>query len=217
MLHSGIVLLLCCTVVCCDGGCGTANSISANTYVPETEVVVEETVPYIPEPEVVVEETVPYIPETEIVLDETVMQPYEEYFKYYNVAGVEIRKDLQKYLYDRLEYFGIAWYYPYAVCQIFQESRWNPYSTNGEDHGLCQIKGIYWDKRCEASGIPGSDIWDPYSQLHVFAWLMKQYLDVSGNNTGKALSIYFLGYDGYSDLYVKHVMSWMYQLQEVFE
>lgn len=126
-------------------------------------------------------------------------------FKLYTIHGIMPSEELQRYLYGKLSERGIAWYMPYAVCQIWQESRWNPESTNGRDHGLCQQKGIYWDGRAAAYGIPGASIWDPYAQLHVYACMMAGYLAATGGDVGRALSMYYLGTDGWAQNYVDAV------------
>lgn len=212
MLHLLMAAVIPCFVVCCDGGCGYSNK---DIYEKETE-----TAYYAEQTTAVLTEA--YVPETTAILTEAYMPEttavyVPDGFKYYSVAGQSISKDLQRYLYDRLDHFGMTWYYPYAVCQIWQESRWNPMSTNGRDHGLCQIKGIYWEGKARDAGIPGADIWDPYAQLHVFSYMMAGYLNAAGGNTGLALSMYFLGVNEWSDTYVNHVMSWMPTLQEVWE
>ena len=134
---------------------------------------------------------------------------------YYRVNGVGPEKDWQRYLYDRLEAHGIAWFYQTAICQIYQESNWNRWSDNGHDKGLCQFKEIYWADRCAAAGWPGSDIWDVYAQLHVYAWTMAGYLSQSGGNVEMALSMYYLGRMEYSGEYVGHVMRWLDYLKVV--
>ena len=136
-------------------------------------------------------------------------------FVYYKVAGVAINKDYEFYLYNQLCNRGIGWYYPYAVAQIFQESRWNPASENpnGLDKGICQFRKPYFPGRAEAAGRPNADIMNAYDSLYVYAWYMSQMLSVSKNNVERALSIYILGYDGNADFYVNAVMNWYKQLQ----
>ena len=164
--------------------------------------VVVETVPAYTEPET----TTAWVP------PQTAPQ-WQNNFKQYSVAGHTPPYEWQWYLYGKLEQFGIAWFYPYAICQIWQESRWNPQSTNGVDHGLCQFKGIYWDGWARDAGIPGADIWDAYAQMHVYAWMMSGYIRASGWNVEMALSMYFLGRMEYSAMYVGHVMRWLDYLE----
>ena len=125
----------------------------------------------------------------------------------YRIYGITPPEDWQAYLYAELDARGYGWYMPYAVCQIFQESRWNQWSDNGRDFGLTQQKGIYWADRSALYGIAGADIWDPYAQLHVFACMMSGYLAECGGDIGRALSAYYLGTWDYSQRYVDLVMA----------
>lgn len=133
--------------------------------------------------------------------------PTQEGFVAYRIHGKVPPIEWQQYLYNELASRGFAWYMPYAICQIQQESCWNQWSDNGTDRGLTQQKGIYWDSRAAHWGIPGASIWDPYAQLHVFACQMTQYLGATGGDVNRALSMYFLGYDGYDAFYIQCVMS----------
>lgn len=125
----------------------------------------------------------------------------------YRIHGMTPPEEWQRYLYAELEARGYAWYMPYAVCQIFQESRWNQYSTNGTDSGLCQQKEVYWQSRAAHWGVPGASIWDPYAQLRVYAGMMCQYLAISGGSVDWALSWYFWGNGEYAEYYVQNVMA----------
>ena len=152
-------------------------------------------------------------PQTVEQTTESVSSDYSRGFTHYAIAGNVPPYEWEWYLYCQLVDRGVEWFYPYAICQIWQESRWNASSTNGKDHGLCQQKGIYWDGRAANAGIPGADIWDPYAQLYVYSWMMSGYLAAAGGNVGRALSMYYLGVDAWSDEYVGHVMAWMDYLE----
>ena len=134
-------------------------------------------------------------------------QPQAEGFRVYTIHGKTPPVEWQRFLYDRLAERGYSWYFPYAICQIQQESCWNQYSDNGHDMGLTQQKRIYWDSRAAHWGVPGASIWDPYAQLHVYACMMCQFLDGSGGDVGMALSLYYYGTGEYAPEYVGHVMS----------
>lgn len=146
--------------------------------------------------------------ETVVIPTEAVVQepPKVEEGKIYTIYGIAPPAEWQRYLYSELATRGYAWYMPYAMCQIWQESRWNQWSDNGRDFGLTQQKGIYWSDRAALYGIPGADIWDPYAQLHVFACQMSGYLAETGNDVGRALSAYYLGTWDFSQRYVDCVM-----------
>lgn len=146
---------------------------------------------------------------------ESVRNDYSRGFVHYSISGNVPAYEWEWYLYCKLADRGLEWFYPYAICQIWQESRWNAASTNGRDHGLTQQRGIYWDSRAAQAGIPGADIWDPYAQIHVYVWQMEQYLAAANYSVDGALSIYFLGYAGYAGEYVGHVMAWMDYLEVV--
>lgn len=189
-------------------GCGIAKVIVIAVMV--ADIVAPRAVEIkLPEPTTaIVETTTAWVPE------ETAPQ-WQNSFRRYRVNGVLPPYEWQWYLYGKLADRGMEWFYPTAVCQIYQESNWNQYSTNGKDHGLCQFKGIYWDGWASAAGIPGADIWDVYAQLTVYVWMMGNNLSAAGGNVGQALSLYYLGYAGWSDEYVGHVMRWIDYLEVV--
>lgn len=145
--------------------------------------------------------------ETTPAVVETNPQIVEQSKTVYTIYGHTPPEEWQRYLYAELDSRGIGWYMPYAVCQIWQESRWNPNSTNGVDTGLTQQKEAYWASRAEYWGVPGASIWDPYAQLHVYACQMSQFLHATGGDVGMALSLYFYGTGDYAPEYVSHVMS----------
>lgn len=154
-------------------------------------------------PAVVVETTVaPTIPPATVPAP-----PKSDGFVAYSVHGRTPPIEWQRYLYDQLASLGIAWYYPYAVCQIQQESCWSQWSDNGVDQGITQQKAVYWADRSAYWGIPGASIWDVYAQFYVYARQMASFLGASGGDVGKALSLYFLGYDGWAQFYIDCVMS----------
>lgn len=169
----------------------------------------------LPEPTtaVVIETTTVWAPE-ETAPPQTATQ-WQDSFRRYRVNGVLPPYEWQWYLYAKLADRGLEWFYPYAVCQIYQESNWNQHSTNGRDHGLTQQKGIYWPERSAQAGIPGADIWDVYAQLTVYVWMMGNNLAAAGGNVGQALSLYYLGYAGWSDEYVGHVTKWLDYLEAI--
>lgn len=155
------------------------------------------------------------VPETQPVVVETqtpTQAPTEAYIPprkdgtIYRIYGVTPSEDWQRYLYAELDAKGYGWYMPYAVCQIFQESRWNQYSDNGVDVGLTQQKAVYWQTRAAHWGVPGASIWDPYAQLKVYAGMMCQFLAQTGS-VEWALSLYFWGNGDYAPKYIADVMS----------
>ena len=71
---------------------------------------------------------------------------------FYRVHGRTPNTEWQAALRNELRRYGIEWYMPYAVCQIWQESRWNQWSDNGHDRGITQQKRVHLGR---ASAIPG--------------------------------------------------------------
>ena len=136
-------------------------------------------------------------------------------YKLYSIHGVTPPIEWQKALYKELDAKGIAWYMPYAVCQIWQESRWDRYTDNGQDKGICQQKGIYWANRASYYGVPGADIWDVYAQFHVYAGMMSSFLKSAKGNVEWALSFYFYGSGEYAPEYISHVTSHLQYLKEI--
>lgn len=129
-------------------------------------------------------------------------------FKAYTIHGITPPKEWQKALYRELERNGIAWYMPYAVCQIFQESRWNQYADSGKgDQGITQQKAIYWSSRAARFGAKGASIWDVQAQFKVYAGMMAAYLKAANGDIGWALSYYFYGSGQRADKYVSDVLS----------
>lgn len=168
----------------------------------------------VPDPAPVVWEQ-PTAAPTEAPKVEVQTRPPAEGFRVYTIHGQTPPIEWQRHLYNKLAERGYSWYMPYAVCQIWQESCWNQYSTNGIDSGLTQQKEAYWEARSAHWGVPGASIWDVYAQLHVYACMMCHYLDVYGGNVEMALSLYFYGTGDYAPEYVGYVMSHMDALEVV--
>ena len=200
--------------------CGIAKMVLvavlvADVVSPRTEIKIPE-----PTTPAVIETAPAWVPPTEAPTEAQTIPPqtapvWQEGFVHYRVAGVTPPYEWAWYLYGQLADRGIEWLYPTAVCQIYQESNWNQWSDNGRDFGLCQQKGIYWDGRAAAAGIPGADIWDPYAQLYVYSWMMSEYLRATGYDVNQALSMYYTGTWEYSETYVGHVLRWLDYLEVV--
>lgn len=135
-----------------------------------------------------------------------------------SVDGHFLGRDLEQYLHEQLESRGIGWFYPTALCQIYQESRFNHLAANrnGLDYGLCQFRITYWDGFARQAGLVSYDIMNPIDQIYVYAWMMAKYLAEEGSVEG-ALSRYYTGHSGYCASYVNDVLQWSGHLQEVKE
>lgn len=136
--------------------------------------------------------------------------PKAEGFVYYTVAGQRPNYDYELYLYNCLADRGIAWWYPYAVAQIWQESCWNPNSTNGRDHGICQFKGESFQARAiHHAGLYNADIWNPYDSLYVYSFYIRDILVAVNWDVNSALAYYITGTFGMKhDDYVSRVWGW---------
>ena len=152
------------------------------------------------------------VPSTEV--EETV-----DHVVRYSVDGHFLGQDLERYLYEQLSARHIDWMYPTALCQIYQESRFNPWAQNknGLDFGLCQFRVTYFASFAQKSGLVTYDIWNPVDQIYVYAWLMAEYIKQEGSVEG-ALSRYYTGTPGaYCYTYVRDVFRWKNTIQEVIE
>ena len=135
-----------------------------------------------------------------------------------SVDGHFLGQELERYLQEQLESRGIGWFYPTALCQIYQESKFDhlAMNANGLDYGLCQFRVTYWDGFARRAGLVSYDIMNPIDQIYVYAWMMAKYLAEEGSVEG-ALSRYYTGHSGYCSSYVNDVLQWSGHLQEVKE
>ena len=129
----------------------------------------------------------------------------------YTVNGSMLTEYLQAYLYERLSFFGITWFYQISLCQIYQESRYNTaaVSYDGKDRGLCQFRERFFPDYATESGLYEWDILNPIDQLWVYTYLMQKYLKLTGNDIGLALSYYYMGEPIYNERYVSDVIQWL--------
>ena len=138
--------------------------------------------------------------------------------KLYSVNGQVLDCCLQVYLYDRLEEKGIEWWYEYALCQSYQESRYDIYAvnqTNFEDKGLFQYKQRYWAGIAAQYGRGGADIFDPYAQIDVYTSQIAERIN-KGEDVYSAISDHYTGGSGYSQKYVNEVMQWMSKMERIY-
>ena len=142
-------------------------------------------------------------------------EPAADAFRLYRVNGALLSPELQRYAYDTLESFGIGWYYPTFLCQMYQESRFlqSAVSSKG-DYGICQIKGEYHEAVKAAAGIPWADLKaDPWANIYAGAFLMAGFIQEAGDlNT--AISAYNTGFvTVYNQDYVDQVLQWVPTLE----
>lgn len=121
----------------------------------------------------------------------------------YLCHGQMLSEELQEYAYNTCVAFGVGFYYPHLICQMWQESgfRQSAVSPYG-DYGLMQLKGIYHAYFKQLAGIPWADlINDPYANIYCGVALIAYYWNqchdlnttISAYNTG-AVNIYNSAY-----------------------
>ena len=112
--------------------------------------------------------------------------------------------DLEDYLRGQLAVNGAEWFYPYAWCQVMQESNWNPWAenANGQDKGLLQFRLQYWQE-------PES-IFDPYAQIRRYVREVTERIN-AGLSVEEVISRHYTSdwVPGINWEYVNHVLSWM--------
>lgn len=125
----------------------------------------------------------------------------------YEVNGLVLDVRIQEKLYDELDKRGIAHWYPYAMCQIYQESRFNETADNGEDYGLCQFRRRWWEDHVRLAGLEGKDIYSTDDQIEVYAGVIAYYLRDS-----QIAEVYKRYYDSgdpeKDEQYVQEVTQW---------
>lgn len=136
----------------------------------------------------------------------------------YSVDGHVLNEDLQNFLYDCLDAKGCSWWYEYALCQAYQESRFNTGCVNPrnlEDKGLFQYKERYWAATAAQYGYSYPDIFDPYVQIDVYT---SQIADRCASRYGDPwymLSDHYTGGYGYNQGYVNDVTQWLYTMERL--
>ena len=180
-----------------------------------TEAVVETVIPVTESVIPVVETTVNQVTEAPVEVIETTIDvietPASDGFVMKSVNGLTMNGDWQRYLYDNLCARGIGWYFDIALCQLYQESHYNPtvIGSNGLDSGIGQICSTYWGSLCHEAGLPNGNILDPYNNIYIYAFLMGRYLNAHGGDVNWGLSAYFTGNTAYAPGYIQEVMQWI--------
>lgn len=136
-------------------------------------------------------------------------------FVYYTVAGQWPNRSYEEYLYNCLVDRNIAWWYPYAVAQIWQESRWNPESFNGVDAGIVQFNLETFPARAaHHANYPNANIWNAYDSLYVYSFYIRDVLVGCNYDVEAALSYYIKGHwNDRHQGYIDAVYKWYNALQ----
>lgn len=162
--------------------------------------------------------------EAEIIVDEPIEEVIEvvetepeETIPYYTVNGEFIGYKLSDYLYEQLESRGAEDFYKVALCQLYQESRYNPNAVgyDGYDQGIAQIRVVFWDYFMEQAGLTSADPFNPIDSLYIYSYLMSTYIDDLDGDVNRALSKYNVGNTKwYNEEYVNAVMQWYDTIEE---
>lgn len=167
----------------------------------ETESVIEETEPEQEETEPETEETeemdqlptLRFLPETD---EEPVIV---------RIHGKQLDSEIASYLKQRLESYGIDYWFPYAIAQCFQESSFDPNAENrnGLDKGLFQYRITYWD-------FSKGDIFDWRAQIDLYVQQTERRLNQYGCSIYETISRHNTSdYGSYNQEYVNQVMQWV--------
>lgn len=150
----------------------------------------------------------------------TVEEPaYRMDIPYYTVNGKFLGYELSSYLYERLESYRMEWFYEIALCQLYQESRFDPsvVSPDGYDQGIAQLRSTYFEYFMELAGLTEADPFDPYDSIYIYTHLMCSYIKSIDGDINRALSKYNVGnFKRYNEKYVNAVLQW-YDTLEVIE
>lgn len=138
---------------------------------------------------------------------------------HYKVNNVVLSVDMQDFIYRTCCNMGIEYYFPYFLCQIYQESKFDPraVSKDGIDYGYCQLRIYYHDDFKNQVGHPEWDlINDPFANIYVGCHLMATNLTATDGNISEALKLYFnSGSDYWNSIYVGDVMQWTGVLERI--
>lgn len=135
----------------------------------------------------------------------------------YSVNGDILDQYIQQYLYDQLRDKGCEWWYEYALCQAYQESRFDKGCVNPrnlEDKGLFQYKERYWAATAAQYGRPDADIFDVYAQIDVYTSQIAERCVTRYCDPWYMLSDHYTGGYGYSQQYVNDVIQWLPTMEE---
>lgn len=112
----------------------------------------------------------------------------------------------------RLSAHCIEWWEPYALAQMFQESRFGIYveNRNGLDKGLLQYRVTYWSALCTQHGLPAeTDIFDWRAQLNIYVQDTARRIG-NGLTVNEIISRHMMSdYGPYNETYVNNVMRWV--------
>lgn len=136
----------------------------------------------------------------------------------WSVNGYTLPAYLQDYLREELRAAGIEWFMPHAICQIYGESRGDIYvvnAQNGLDMGLLQYRVTFWPQTAAKYGVPGTDIFNAFAQIHVYAQQQAERFN-RGESLDSVISLHYTSeYGAYDQSYVTYIRGYERTLREV--
>lgn len=137
----------------------------------------------------------------------------------YEVDGYVLNEEVQAFLYKALAAEGVEWWMPYAMMQIRQESGFDVNATalradGTYDKGLLQYAEKWWPWHCEQYGYEGSDIYDYFAQIAIYAKQVGERLN-AGKDIAETISDHYTGGAYYNAQYVADVLRWANTTKEV--
>ena len=135
---------------------------------------------------------------------------------YYTVNGAFLGYELSDYLYEQLKAHDMEWFYGVALCQLYQESRFdaNAVGYDGLDQGIAQLRATYFDYFMEKAGLEEADPFNPYDSICIYVCLMESHLASVEWNVPSALSKYNVGNTRWFNAeYVDAVTQWYATLE----
>lgn len=122
----------------------------------------------------------------------------------YRVGRHNLDREIGDFLLAELRARDIEWWMPYALAQMFQESRLDPMAQNknGLDKGILQYRVTYWDWS-------RGDIFDWRAQIRLYVEQTARRL-ASGCSIWETISRHNTSdYGSYNQEYVDQVMQWV--------
>lgn len=163
--------------------------------------------------------TTPYVPPVKPEEPTKVSYGERTGTPYYSVNGMVCPYELQDYAYSLCVSFGVDWYYPYFLCLMYQESKFNQAARNYHpedgttDVGICQVKDRYHAAYKERFGHPEYDLFNNvYHNMYIGFRIQYQNLTYNGFQLVPSLNDYFYGTgasaNGIWSDYPNHVLQW---------
>lgn len=139
-------------------------------------------------------------------------QPIDTDYRTTLYADFNIPEDMWRCLTELLDAQDIEFFLPFAVAQIFQESRFDPNAENpnGLDKGLLQYRQTYWSSVCGAHGLSTETPWTDWkAQMFIYVFDAAHRLR-QGCSVWETISRHKTSdYGEYDEEYVYQVCRWL--------